>query len=424
MSDLAEQYGSDITQYPTPEADGTLRNIAEDVPVVKSGQKMADHIYAAVTGDDRLASAAAIPGDIAGLALEAAFAIQDPIYALAQAGLSIVLELVEPLNELLYMVSGDPEEMKRQGEVWGQVSTALGALREENAAAVNDNLRSWTGDASDAAFEQLTAIEASIMAASNEAVGVQTLLGWAELLAETIYDVIKSIIAELVAWLITRGLIALMNSAWSFGASMAAFVLSAAYKSYSMFSRGFRKLSECNKIFGKILGVMGKFVLDNPVLKRGLGNWVGMLAALGAKAGVTAGLTGGLGALPLAGGALGGGGDGGSMISRGGGAGVMVDPDELVQTAGALEGLNGNTDSIKTVAAEATAAEMTWGLPGLAFAGKYQEAGNGMVEIIGNISGAHTTSATSLRGCAADYEAADGEVASQFGNLQGELDGK
>ncbi|PRY59937.1 hypothetical protein [Glycomyces artemisiae] len=421
---MSDQYGSDITQYPTPQQDGALRNMAEDTPVVKSGLKMADHIYDAVTGDDRLASAAAIPGDIAALALEAAFAIQDPIYALAQAGLSIVLELVEPLNELLYMVSGDPEEMKRQGEVWGQVSEALGALREENAAAVNENLRTWTGDASDAAFEQLTALEASIFAASNEAAGVQTLLGWAELLAETIYDVIKSILAELVSWLITRGLIALMNSTWSFGASVATFLLSAAYKSFSMFSRGFKKLSECNRIFGKILGVLGKFVLDNPVLKRGLGNWVGMLAAMGAKAGVTAALTGGLGAVALGAGALGGGSDYQGQISRASSAGTYVDPDELVQTATALEGLTGNADAIKGVAADATAAEMTWGLPGIAFAGKYQDAGNGMVEIIGNMSAAHTASASSLRSCAEDYEAADGEAATAFGNLQGELDGR
>jgi hypothetical protein len=427
MAGPEEEYGSDITRYPDVEEDGTLRDIAQGTPVVSNISKTAEDIYGAVAGDDRLDSLKAIPGDIMGLGMGGLMAMRDPIYALASAGLTIVLELVEPFNDLLHAVSGDPDEMQVQIDVWGQVATALGALQGETAGAVNENLTSWTGDAADAAFDQLGGLEASIYAAANEVTGVQTLLEWAKLLAETIYEVIKSILAELVSWLITRGLVALANSAWSFGASVAAFLLSAAYKSYSMFSRAFKKLTECSRIFQMLLGGLGRFLLNNPVITRGAGNWLNFLAALGAKAGITAGKTAGLGAVS----------QGKTMavdaaksllnpyegtISRGGKE-LAVDPDELVQTAGALEGLVSNVDSIQSVASEAAAAEMTWGVPGIWFADRYREAGEELAEIIGNISGAHTASATSLRECASDYASADEDSASEFGNLQGELDG-
>lgn len=427
MSGPEDQYGSDITQYPEIEEDSTARDIVQGTPVVSAVSKTAEDIYGAVAGDDRLDSLKSIPGDIVGLGMGGFMALRDPVYALASAGLTLVLELVEPFNDLIHAVSGDPDEMQVQIDVWGQVATALGALQGETAGAVNDNLTSWTGQAADAAFEQLGALEASIYAAANEVQGVQTLLGWAKLLAETIYEVIKSILSELVAWLITRGLVALANSAWSFGASVATFLLSAAYKSYSMFSRAFKKLTECSRIFNLLLGGLGKFLLNNPVITRGIGNWINLLAALGAKAGIAAAKTAGLGAAGL-GGSMASGAVGSALnpyegsISRGGGE-LAVDPDELVQTAEALEGLVGNADAIQSVAAGAAAAEMTWGVPGIWFADRYRQAGEELTEIIGNISGAHTSSAESLRGCADDYVQADDDSASEFGNLSGELDG-
>jgi len=429
MAGNADQYGSDITQYDTPTEDGTLTDIAQGTPVVKSVYKTAEDIYGTIAGDDRMASAAGLAGDIYTLGLDAMLAVRDPVYALVNAGLSIVLELVDPLQEMLHAVSGDPDEMQVQIDVWGQVAEALSALKDETADAVNSHLTAWTGEAADAAFNQLSGLEASAYAAAHEVEGVQQLLEWSKLLAETIEAVIRSIIAELVSWLIMRGLVALASSAFTFGASVATFLLSAAYKSYSMFSRAFRKFSEASRLFRLLYGFLGKFLLDNPTILRGAGGFLHFLKAIGAKAGLTIGVTGGLGAalqgkdiakdaamdalLPSE-----------SGISRGGGGQLAVDPDELVATATALDSLATNTDSIQSVAQEAASADMTWGLPGLIFADKYTDTGQGLSEVIGDLSAAQTGTATSLRQCAEDYVAADDEIAGGFGNLQGQLDGK
>ena len=429
MAGNADQYGSDISQYDTPTEDGTLTDIAQGTPVVKSVYKTAEDIYGVVAGDDRMASAAGLAGDIYTLGLDAMLAVRDPVYALVNAGLTIVLELVDPLQEMLHAVSGDPDEMQVQIDVWGQVAEALTALKDETAEAVNSHLTAWTGQAADAAFNQLGGLEASAYAAAHEVEGVQQLLEWSKLLAETIEAVIRSIIAELVSWLIMRGLLALASSAFTFGASVATFLLSAAYKSYSMFSRAFRKFSEASRLFRMLYGFLGKFLLDNPVILRGAGGFLDFLKAIGAKAGLSIATVGGLGAV-LQGKDIG---KNAAMdalmpnesgISRGSGGQLAVDPDELVATAGALDGLAGNTDSIQSVAQQATSADMTWGLPGMIFASKYTDTGQGLTEVIGDLSAAQTGTATSLRQCADDYSAADGDIAGEFGNLQGQLDGK
>ena len=293
---------------------------------------------------------------------------------------------------------------------------------------MNSHLTAWTGEAADAAFNQLAGLEASAYAAAHEVEGVKQLLTWSKLLAETIEAVIRSIIAELVSWLIMRGLVALASSAFTFGASVATFLLSAAYKSYSMFSRAFRKFSESSRLFRLLYGFLGKFLLDNPTILRGAGGFLDFLKTIGAKAG-----------LALLPGALGAGMEGKNIaknaamdalmpqesgINRGGSGKLAVDPDELVATASALDGLASNTDSIQSVAQQATSADMTWGLPGMIFAQKYTDTGQGLTEVIGDLSAAQTGTAISLRQCADDYVAADDEIAGGFGNLQGQLDGK
>lgn len=91
MTNPAEQHGSDITQYPRVDTPGTTQRVLEGTPVVGG-----------------LAGAiSAVAGGVQGLAMEALFALRDPIYALAEAGLTIVLELVDPFNDVLEMVSGD-----------------------------------------------------------------------------------------------------------------------------------------------------------------------------------------------------------------------------------------------------------------------------------------------------------------------------
>ncbi|MEV0647376.1 hypothetical protein AB0I28_19110 [Phytomonospora sp. NPDC050363] len=399
-------HGSDISSYPTVDTPGTGESIAKGTPVAKGTYNLAEDIIAAINGDDRLKSAAAIPMDIKMLAMEGLLAMRDPIYALANAGLSIVIELVQPFEDVIEMVSGDPDEMGRQQEVWGQVGSALEALSGETSSAVGNGLKGWSGQDAALANDQLSALGAAILAASHEAHSVKTLLGWAKALAEAIFMVIKSILAELVSWLITRGLMALANSTWSFGASVAAFILTASVKSFQMFNRVMNKFMQASKIFKAIAGPMMKFLGKSSF--RGLTEYKLWKAVL-TKAGI--GLLGGLGtATSTAKDSVMGGPSGTPSLPGGGGGGgaITVDLDEFEGMAAALEGLSKNASGISDIAQQTAGAELVWGLPGtFGFESAYNESCQGLVEAIGEIEGAYNGNAMRLRSCGEAYKSTE-----------------
>src|SRR5690606_39784071 len=209
-----------VPWIPSPYCDCTpIDGVTMNIPVVSTGTSLAQNIYGSIAGDDRLSSAASIPGDILGLAGEGLMAMKDPIYALTSAGLSIVLELVEPFNDAIEAVSGSPGDMERAETAWGEVAGALNTLSGDTASVIGDNTTQWQGTDADAATEQLEALAAAIAAAGNEASNVQRIASWCKMLAEAIKALIESILAELVSWLITRGLAALAAGPWTFGAS-------------------------------------------------------------------------------------------------------------------------------------------------------------------------------------------------------------
>jgi hypothetical protein len=425
---MSDQHGSDITQYGTPEAPGDFRRAVNSTPVVGSATSLAENIYGTIAGDDRLSSAAGIPGDIAGIAMQGLLAVRDPIYALVNAGLGFLIELIEPLQDLMDQVAGDKDEMARQGEVWGQVGDALGALSDETGSAVRSNLTGWSGEAAEAGYNQLNAIEAAIMACSKEAVSVQTMLGWAQALSEAIEGCIRSIVAELLSWLVTRGLIALANSAWSFGASVATFILGAVAKGYAMFMRAMQWVQKSVTVFSKLATVMLKFLGKNPF--RGInpangfelvgkGLWLGVLKNVGVKAGL--GLLQGRGtAQNTAKSAVMHAGWNGSS----GGAGrTEVDLASLETTAGSFDGLATNAGSIQNVAQDASVTQMTWGLTGaFGFEDAYRENTEGLAEAIIAIEGALGGSAVLLRGTAADYQSADDQAAAELNRILQEFE--
>src|SRR5690606_2751272 len=263
--------------------------------------KTADDIVDAVQGEATGGETAkALATDIGMLAAGAVLTIKDPFYMLADFGLTMVFELVEPLNELVEEVVGDPDEMgrlERRGEgtgeademgrlerVWEQVQQAPEALSEEVAEAVDSRVPAWAGQAAQAAKGFMAALEKSIWGMAQEAYQGREVLQGAKAVAEALFAIIKSILAELVAWLIMRGLIALANSTWSFGASIAEFMLSGAIKAQQAVTRAIEKIQKAVGIFGKLVGLLAKFMngKGKPLIK-----------AVLTRAGVTAGLQGG-----------------------------------------------------------------------------------------------------------------------------------
>jgi hypothetical protein len=401
-----------------------------EIPVVSTGSSLAQNIWGTIAGDDRLTSAAAIPGEIMGMGMEVLGVMKDPVYALASAGLSIVLELVEPFNEAIEYVSGSPGDMERVEQAWGKVSESLQTLSSDTGTAVGANLANWQGQDATAAAGQLEALAAAIAAAANEASNVQQIVSWCRMLAEAIKALIESILAELVSWLITRGLIALASSAWTFGASVATFVLGAFYKATTMFLKVMDKVKKTTGIFGKILTVL----VDQGLNRKGAFHvtpgqifglrdgasyalWKGVLVKAGLGAGMSL-----LGNAPQAATDMYGSMTAGGSSGGGGGGAVNVDLAELDGLQSALQDLAGQAGPIQSQASETMAEEMAWGVPGwVGLEGHYTSTAEGLDEAIGEIVSAFEGQAMLIGACRDDHAAADQEAADALNKLLSEF---
>ena len=408
-NDYAAEYGSDIAQY--PEASGyEAGSHVSELPFVGRGFGAAETIKNASDSETPVQDAAAGLGtEIAKLSADIGFFLLDPIGTLVSAGLTIVLDLVQPLDDLLLMVSGDDGEMQRQIDVLKQVESALSVLGDEVERDANANITSWQGDAATSAGNEVGGFNASADALAVTAAEVAQLLDWARMTAEAIYEVIKAIIAELVSWLVTRGIVALATAPVSAGASVAAFLISAVSKAVTIFMKAMKKFTLAQKIFTKIgevvIEVAKKRVAKKLVLQ--------LLTKIGAALAKTAfgerdNLQDALSTAPS------GSTDPLFAPTATSSPFFSVDPAELRTASAAMGGRVPNADAIHTAASDAGSAEMTWGITGLFFEQQYTEACADLVELTGLLAESLESIVTKLNDCADEYEQTDAEAAEMF----------
>lgn len=405
------QHGSDIDNYSDVDIMSNGERAVGGVPVVGKGYSIYQTLMDCINGDGRMADAGSIAADITAMAAEAGLALRDPIFALANAGLSVLLELIEPLNNLLHLASGNPAAMEEQMLVWEQISAAMEGLSAETEQVIDSDIPTWQGDDADAAREQLYGLAAADLAIAHEASNIQQLLSWAKALAETIYALLKSILAELVAWLITRGLIALANSSWTFGAAFASFVLQGVVKSTQMIMRALDKFKQAAGIFGKIGKIAHKLLGTNSF--RGLTEYK-LIKGLAIKAGIGTGVAAGTGLLSQIGNS---GPTANPSVPAGSNGEIVVELGEFEALAGDLDSLGSNVGSIKNTASQAAAAEFTWGATGLFFEGPYSENCAGLIEMLNDIEGTYNGDSTKLRTTAEEHQSSDDESAADLESI-------
>ncbi|MEU6857973.1 hypothetical protein AB0B28_03725 [Glycomyces sp. NPDC046736] len=416
----AANYGSDITQYADTAEHSSGTSMAS-LPFVKRVVGSAEAIDQARDGErSALSATGAVTGEIFGLAGDAWGVIKDPIGALANAGVTIVLDLVQPLDDLLLWVSGDAGEMQTQIDVLNQVTMALGAVDEEIESAANENLGGWEGTAADAAADQIGGLAASSRAVEDASGQLTQLLDWARMLADTIYNVIKAILSELVAWFITRGIAALASSVVTAGSSVLAFITTGILKANTMIMKALGKFRAAQTLFGKIALWIAKLSVNDRSKKV---IWKSLLGAIATSirktatanasaiidnvsdivSSVTSPDTGRFSEVP------------------GDHDGFKVDPEELNAAADAFAALVPNIDAISSIAAGAGAAEMTWGLTGLAFEGRYTAGAENLVAAINELGAALDAESSAIKTSSEEYRMIDESIALELDRLLSDL---
>ncbi len=183
--------------------DGSLVAPVESTREVWTGSSLADGIEDLV---DSIKSENWVSGALAGagLALEATATVMDPFSALLSNGLGWAMEYFAPLREALDELTGMPDVVRSHAATWTNMANELYAMSEDLGTHLNNDLSAWTGGAADAyrglmvnnvdAIGGLAAISAGMSAATEGAGGL------VQMTREIVRDLIADLVARVIVW--------------------------------------------------------------------------------------------------------------------------------------------------------------------------------------------------------------------------------
>jgi uncharacterized protein YukE len=140
----------------------------------------------------------------AGLGVEVAATVMDPISALLANGLGWAMEYFEPLRKMLDELTGMPDVVASHAATWNNMATELNSMATDLQSMVGADLPNWSGAAADAyhglmahnvnAVGGLSATSAA-MAAATEGAG-----GLVQFTRELVRDLIADLVARVIVW--------------------------------------------------------------------------------------------------------------------------------------------------------------------------------------------------------------------------------
>ncbi|MCW3817244.1 hypothetical protein ONA91_22585 [Micromonospora sp. DR5-3] len=146
----------------------------------------------------------------------------DPLNWLISAGLTFLIDFVQPLEDLLSLVTGNAERMEPYAEQWEQLGKALVPLAAAVRQAATDELIEWAGRDAAAAKTRLLEFADAIEATGGEAASISGLLILFSKLMAAAQQIIIGILATLIEWMIVEWAIAMAAAAPTMGGSVAA----------------------------------------------------------------------------------------------------------------------------------------------------------------------------------------------------------
>ncbi|MDQ2723550.1 MAG: WXG100 family type VII secretion target [Actinomycetota bacterium] len=145
----------------------------------------------------------------------------DPLSMLANHGFGFLLSHCGALKHAMEAVTGDSGTVTHAAETWGDIAKDLKELAHSTQQTVGSGLKDWGGQGAQAAGKQLAELVTAIDGIGTEAANMQQLLAASASLMEAALDIVKSIISDLVSWLIMTWIAAQAAAVPSLGSSEA-----------------------------------------------------------------------------------------------------------------------------------------------------------------------------------------------------------
>ncbi|GIF71500.1 hypothetical protein [Asanoa siamensis] len=216
---------------------------------VSAGAKM-------VNGDGDWGELFNIAGSAGDLGINVAMYAVDPLNALLSAGLSFLIDVVQPLEDLLGLVTGNPERMEGEIAKWERVGNALEPLAKEILEATREGLVGWQGEAADAARARLEEFAGGVAGIQGDVQQLVFILNTAKLLMDVAQAFVIGLIATFVEWMIMTWLPALAAAVPTAGASTAAAAAATTAQGAIVTTRGVTFIQKVAQIIIRLRGVL------------------------------------------------------------------------------------------------------------------------------------------------------------------------
>ncbi|GAA2168205.1 MULTISPECIES: hypothetical protein [Glycomyces] len=161
-----------------------------------------------------------IDASVAGLgaALETVGAVIDPIGTLASAGVGWLIEHVQPLQDALDMLAGNPDLVEAHAMTWDNIANEYFAISAEMEAFIDADIESWDGLASDAYREKGDINADALGCLGGTALSLATATRGAGELVTMVREFVRDFVAEcigsLIAWAAEVAFTVGVGAAW------------------------------------------------------------------------------------------------------------------------------------------------------------------------------------------------------------------
>lgn len=197
-------------------------------------------------------------GATAGLAGQAVGFALDPLGALIGNGLDFLLYAVQPLHDLVGLVTGNPTRFAEAIARWETIRTALDEFAQEVEAVPSKWDGEWNDTASERANERVAELALAIRGIGGHIASIEDILQACAALAQILEEVVKAILTECIKQLLIIWIPALAAAGPTFGASTAAAATQTGISVPGFLMRGTGAVAE-----GKTLAAVLKAAMSN-----------------------------------------------------------------------------------------------------------------------------------------------------------------
>lgn len=255
--------------------------------VMDVGEKV-QKVAKAENAGELIGSVADVSNSVLGTLNDFAQAATDPLMFLISAGLDFAISFIQPIDDLVGMVTGNGERMSGEINRWDPIKDALPPIGEAVAKVPEEMLTEWAGKDGDAAREKIAQFAEAVIDVGDKIQVMQGLLQLTEMIATLIRKTLLDIISKWASNAIMTWAAAGPLSAVTFGGAAVAAMLNmirTAIQSIVLALKRYKTavdaFLQAHRILGRVIETLGKAA--SPLAEAGIKSvgLVGNLAGAG-----------------------------------------------------------------------------------------------------------------------------------------------